>query len=147
MKKTYIAMINPSSELSPEQLFNEILNLDANVTVKCTCFGAMIEGEENEVSKALDYIRKKYPYDVFIKLRGYPINDKRVCRAYRGGGPRPGFYQLDVEYRLLPLISDALKSLDIKAEEKEKARSEAKPIRVKELKSIIEEVLGDESSN
>lgn len=147
VRKTYIAVINPSSELSPEQLFNEILSLNANVAVKCTCFGVMIEGEENEVSKALDYIRKRHQYDVFIKLRGYPINDRRVCRAFRGGGPRPGFYQLDAEYGLLPLIADALKSLDIKAEERGKAEPEVKPVKIKELKSIIEEVLSSEASN
>ncbi len=147
MKKTYIAMINPSSELSPEQLFNEVLSLDINVIVKCTCFGVMIEGEESEASKTLDYIRKRYPYDVFIKLRGYPINDKRVCRAYRGGGPRPGFHQLDAEYRVLPFIADALRSLDMEIEEKRKPEPKGKPIKVKELESIIKEVLGNEVSN
>ncbi|MHC1627913.1 MAG: methanogenesis marker 6 protein [Candidatus Nezhaarchaeales archaeon] len=147
MKKTYIVMINPSSELSPDQLFNEILSLDINVIVKCTCFGVMVEGEESEVLKALDYVRKKYPYDVFIKLRGYPINDRRVCRAYRGGGPRPGFHQLDAEYRLLPFIADALRSLDMEIEEERKPKPEDKPIKVEELKSVIREVLGNECSS
>ena len=89
MKKTYIIVVNPNSELSPEQLFNEILSLNLNITIKCTCFGVMVEGDENEISKALSYVRDRYPYDTFIKLRGYPINDRRVCRAYRGGGQSP----------------------------------------------------------
>jgi len=144
LKKTYIIVVNPSSELSPDKLFNEILNLSADVTAKCTCFGVMVEGEEEELSKVLKYVREKYPYDVFIKLRGYPINDRRVCRAFRGGGPRPGFYQLDAEYRLLPLIAEALR--DLKLGEGKEAKGplhEAAPLRAKELKEVVEEVLSN----
>ncbi|MCS7140302.1 MAG: methanogenesis marker 6 protein [Candidatus Nezhaarchaeota archaeon] len=148
MKNTYMIVINPESKISPEQLFEDILNLDADVVVKCTCFGVMIEGEEAEVLKVLNHVRKKYPYDIFIKLRGYPINDKRVCRAYRGGGPRAGFHQLDSEYRILPLISDALRSLNKEfKEEQEKQRLDDKPVRASDLEKIVEEVLNNEASS
>lgn len=139
MKKTFMIVINPDSELSPEKLFDEVLSLNADISAKCTCFGLLVEGEEEEVSKVLNYVRKKYPHDVFIKLRGYPINDRRVCRAHRGGGPRPGFYQLDAEYRLLPLIADALRNLSL--EEKKESPPESKPLKVEEVKKIVEEVL------
>ncbi|TDA35895.1 methanogenesis marker 6 protein, partial [Candidatus Nezhaarchaeota archaeon WYZ-LMO7] len=74
-----------------------------------------------------------------IKLRGYSINDRRVCRAHRGGGPRPGFHQLDAEYRLLPLIAEALK--DLRLEEDKVSPPESKPIKAEEMKKIVEEVL------
>ncbi|RLF21665.1 MAG: methanogenesis marker 6 protein [Thermoprotei archaeon] len=143
MKSTYIIVINPDSELSPEQLFNEVLELNADVAVKCTCFGVMIEGEEEETSKVISHVRRRYPYDVFVKLRGYPINDKRVCRAYRGGGPRPGFHQLEAEFRLLPLISEALKALEgVEVIEVLPAKVEGKPIKAKELEEVVRRVLG-----
>ncbi|MEM0241288.1 MAG: methanogenesis marker 6 protein [Candidatus Nezhaarchaeales archaeon] len=139
MKKTFVIVINPSSELSPEKLFDEVLSVSADISAKCTCFGVLIEGEEEEVTKILKYVREKYPYDTFIKLRGYSINDRRICRAHRGGGPRPGFHQLDAEYRLLPLIAEALKELRL--EEEKVPSPESKPIKAEEMKKIVEEVL------
>lgn len=139
MKKTFMIVINPGSELSSEKLFDEVLSVNADVSAKCTCFGVLIEGEEEEISKVLKYVRERYPHDTFIKLRGYPINDKRVCRVHRGGGPRPGFYQLDAEYRLLPLIADALRDLSL--EEKKEPLPESKSLKVEEIKKLVEEVL------
>lgn len=143
MRKTFVIAINPNSELSPEKLFDEVLSVNANILAKCTCFGVLIEGEEEEVSKVLKYVRERHPYDTFIKLRGYPINDKRVCRVYRGGGPRPGFHQLDAEYRLLPLIADALRNLSLEElKEKREHAPESKMFKAEEIKKMVEEVLG-----
>lgn len=139
MKKTFMIVINPGSELSPEKLFDEVLTVNADISAKCTCFGVLIEGEEEEASKVLKYVREKYPYDTFIKLRGYPINDRRVCRVHRGGGPRPGFYQLDAEYRLLPLIANALRNLSLG--ERREHIPESKALKAEEIKKIVEEVL------
>ncbi|MDI9620166.1 MAG: methanogenesis marker 6 protein [Candidatus Nezhaarchaeota archaeon] len=144
MKKTYIAVINPQSQLSADGLLEEVLNLGVNVTVKCTCFGLMVEGEEDETAKIIGYLRRKHPYDVFIKLRGYPINDRRVCRAYRGGGQRPGFHQLDAEYELLPIISEALRDLAKEPAKNLKLQREERPISVGELKEVVEAVLKGE---
>ncbi|MDH5815508.1 MAG: methanogenesis marker 6 protein [Candidatus Nezhaarchaeota archaeon] len=142
MKKTFMIVVNPDSDLSPEKLFDEVLSLDADASVKCTCFGVLIEGEEEEVSKILKYVREKYPYDTFVKLRGYPINDRRVCRAHRGGGPRPGFHQLDAEFRLLPLIAYALKDLSLEEGKEPLPVPESKPLKAEEVKKVVEEVLG-----
>jgi len=46
------------------------------------------------------------------EVRGFPIGDKRVCRATRKGGPRPGFHQLELEYKLLPRVRRALDLLE-----------------------------------
>jgi putative methanogenesis marker protein 6 len=84
--------------------------------MKETCFGLIIEGEKNAVREALQKIRDLDKHHIFSKVRAYPPGDPRICRANRGGGPRPGFHFIEFEHQLLPLVGAALESL----EEKEK---------------------------
>ncbi len=111
--KTRIFVISPDSGINSEELVFKILGHGFDGTVKETCFGAMIEGDEKEVGKIVDFIRKEYYYEVFSKDRGYPIGDKRICRAERGGGARSGLYQIEYETRFLPFISQALREFGI----------------------------------
>ncbi|MDI9645410.1 MAG: methanogenesis marker 5 protein [Archaeoglobales archaeon] len=111
--KTRIFVISPDSGINSEELIFKILGHGFNGTVKETCFGAMVEGEEKEVEKIVDFIRREYYHEVFTKDRGYPIGDKRICRAERGGGARSGLYQIEYEAGFLPFISQALRDFEI----------------------------------
>ncbi|WP_161969849.1 methanogenesis marker 5 protein [Candidatus Methanodesulfokora washburnensis] len=112
--KVRIFVISPDSGITPEELTITIESTSFKGVVKETCFGAMVEGDDAEVEELTEFIRSKFEYSVFSKERGYPIGDKRICRAERGGGPRTGLYQIQYEAELLPLISAALKELKIK---------------------------------
>ncbi|MDW8035506.1 MAG: methanogenesis marker 5 protein [Candidatus Korarchaeum sp.] len=112
--RTRIFVISPDSGITPEELVIKITSRGFKGIVKETCFGAIVEGEEDEVSKLTEYIREYFQFAVFSKERGYPVGDKRICRAERGGGPRPGLYQIQYEAELLPLIASALRELGVK---------------------------------
>jgi len=81
-----------SSEL-PSEMHLLIYELHADVTIKETCYGMMIHGEEAMVTALTNTIRKIDP-GAFIKERGFIPGDPRRCRADRGGGARPGFYSM-----------------------------------------------------
>ncbi|HIH40383.1 MAG TPA: methanogenesis marker 6 protein [Halobacteria archaeon] len=82
-----------------------------NLTVKETCYGAMISGDEKEVKDAVNFLREEFKNSVFIKDRGFLPGDKVRCRADRGGGGRPGFHQLESEMNTLPIIEQALNEI------------------------------------
>ncbi|RZN37608.1 MAG: DUF2102 domain-containing protein [Methanophagales archaeon ANME-1-THS] len=116
--ETRVILISPDSEITPSQLKGKILSMisedarKAGVKVKETCFGAFIEGEEENVRAIIDEVRKMDKNGIFSKPRGFPIGDHRICRATRRGGPRPGFHQLELEYALLPRVREALNKLE-----------------------------------
>jgi len=98
-----------SSEL-PSDMHLLIYELHADVTIKETCYGMMIYGEEAMVNALTKTIRKIDP-GAFIKERGFVPGDPRRCRADRGGGARPGFYSIQKEYEVLPALTRALAKL------------------------------------
>jgi len=110
--ETRLVMISSDSTVTPEKIKKLASEMNLKITIKETCFGAFIEGAKQEVDEAIDAIRKLDEHGIFTKIRGFPIGDPRVCRATRSGGARPGFYQLEAEYRLLPLMRRALDELD-----------------------------------
>ena len=81
-----------------------------DVTVKETCMGVTINGEEEVIDELVKEIRSLDPAGIFIKDRGFPPGDPRRCRGRRGGGARPGFYMIESESKILPMISRALSS-------------------------------------
>jgi len=99
-------MIAPTSELTPDQLTRFIHQLGYGLTIKETCYGANIEGPKDLVAKAVPEIRRLDPNRIFIKVRAYPIGDERRCRAHHGS--RPGFNQMEKEWKDLPLIEAGL---------------------------------------
>ena len=121
----------------PSDIVIKCYESQADVTVKETCFGLIIEGKRSEVDKLAREIRNMDPYRIFIKERGVPPGDTYRCRAGRGGGAKPGFHMHEIEYDILPLITDALIMID-KEEIPEKI---TKPphITIKSLKRIIKE--------
>ncbi len=110
--ETRLVMISPDSTVTPDRVRRLASESNLKITIKETCFGAFIEGEKGEVRKAIDEIRGLDEHGIFTKIRGFPIGDPRVCRATRSGGARPGFHQLEAEYRSLPMLRQALDEVD-----------------------------------
>jgi len=110
--KTKVIVLSEDAKTSPSRLFRFLNSLNYDIKVKETCFGAYIEGEDEVVDKVANIVRNLERNKIFCKDRGYPIWDKRVCRAFRGGGPRFGFHQLEAEQRTLELISKGLEELE-----------------------------------
>lgn len=133
--ETRMIVIAPSSSVTPDQITRLIHTLNAEVTVKETCYGAMIEGERGEVARTLEAVRKLDPNRIFTKVRGFPIGDARRCRAHHGS--RPGFTQLEKEWECLTLIEKAVASAEMGESVHEAPRR--KRITIEELKRIVEE--------
>ena len=138
---TKYVITSPESEVLPSDIAMRIYGSQHNIDVKETCFGIIINGEEEEVADLIKEIRAMDPTGIFIKDRGFPPGDLRRCRGHRGGGARPGYYMIESESKLLPLISKALA-----AEEKagpgpkETATIQKKrPISIKKLDEIVKE--------
>ena len=110
-----------------------------DVNVKETCFGVIINGEEDVIGEVIKEIRALDPAGIFIKDRGFPPGDRRRCRGIRGGGPRPGFYMIESESKMLPMISRALSS-EVQVPKAE-ASLKKKPISPKRLEEIVKEEL------
>ncbi|MEM0449543.1 MAG: methanogenesis marker 6 protein [Methanomassiliicoccales archaeon] len=134
--ETRMIVISPSSSITPDQITRTVHSLGLNITVKETCYGAMIEGKKDDVRKALKSIRNLDPDRIFTKIRGFPIGDTRRCRAHHGS--RPGFTQLEKEWECLRLIEKGISA---------SARGEpicepnqVKKLPIKKLREIIDEV-------
>lgn len=123
-----------SSEL-PSEMHLLIYELHADVTIKETCYGLLIYGEEATVQALVNTIRKIDP-GAFIKERGFVPGDPRRCRADRGGGARPGFYSIQKEYEILPAIARAIAELPY--EEVPAAVRKPEKITVERLREIVE---------
>ncbi|HIQ32728.1 MAG TPA: methanogenesis marker 6 protein [Methanothermococcus okinawensis] len=146
--KTKVIVLSEDARTSPAKLFRFLNSLDYDIKVKETCFGAYIEGEEEVVDKVANIVRNLERNKIFCKDRGFPIWDKRVCRAFRGGGPRFGFHQLEAEQRILEWVSKGLEELergDVDEEEIErrykKILSRYEKLDVEKFREIVEEEL------
>jgi putative methanogenesis marker protein 6 len=106
-KVTRMIVLGPAAQLSQSELVGKLHMLELPLTIKSTCYGAVIHGEEKKVMEAIDKIRKLDPSNIFTKDRGFPPGDPRRCRAKRGAA-REGFHQLEKEYELLEYVCEAL---------------------------------------
>jgi putative methanogenesis marker protein 6 len=107
-----------------------------DVQIKETCFGVIIQGEPEVVAKVLTEVRKLDPNRLFSKVRGFPIGDGRRCRAEHGS--RPGFTQLEKEWKDLPMIEAGLDCADKNGQVCEVPKR--KKIPVSDFKKICDEV-------
>lgn len=110
MKSTKYVVTSPDSDVLPSDIALRIYELGLEINVKETCFGVIIDGEEEDVSATVEEVRKMDESNIFIKDRGFSPGDPRRCRGHRGGGARPGFYMMQHESEILPLISRGLAS-------------------------------------
>jgi len=108
MLVTKYVITSPESNILPSDIAMKIYGSKHDVTVKETCMGVTINGEEEVIDELVKEIRSLDPAGIFIKDRGFPPGDPRRCRGRRGGGARPGFYMIESESKILPMISRAL---------------------------------------
>jgi len=134
--ETRLIVIAPSSEVTPDHVTRFIHGLGLPITVKETCYGAIIEGPKDLVRGALEKVRELDPNRICSKIRGFPMGDTRRCRAHHGS--RPGFAQLEKEWETLALIAEGLRC--VQKGEKVTEPEKRKVLPVMELKRIIEEV-------
>ena len=107
MIKTYLVMLSTDSSLTPSMLSERAATM-GGVEAKETCYGLMLEGEEERLKEIVAELKKMDPNRIFYKVRGFRIGDPRICRAKRGGGPRVGYHMLAVEREALKNVSKAL---------------------------------------
>ncbi|UEC43087.1 MAG: hypothetical protein METHAR1v1_1060039 [Methanothrix sp.] len=110
MKSTKYVVTSQDSDVLPSDIALRIYELGRDINVKETCFGVIIDGEEEDISATVEDLRKMDETNIFIKDRGFSPGDPRRCRGHRGGGARPGFYMMEHESEILPLISRGLAS-------------------------------------
>jgi putative methanogenesis marker protein 6 len=136
MLVTKYVITSPESNILPSDIAMKIYGSKYDVLVKETCFGVIVNGEEDVVNALIKEIRSLDPAGIFIKDRGFPPGDPRRCRGRRGGGARPGFYMIESESKMLPMISRALAS---EGEETETIPEKKKPLSIKRLDEIVKE--------
>ena len=136
MLVTKYVITSTESNILPSDIAMKIYGSKYEVLVKETCFGVIVNGEEDVVNALIKEIRSLDPAGIFIKDRGFPPGDPRRCRGRRGGGARPGFYMIESESKMLPMISRALAS---EGEETETIPEKKKPLSIKRLDEIVKE--------
>jgi putative methanogenesis marker protein 6 len=129
---TRMIILGPKAEVSESEVVSHIHLLGLPVTVKVTCYGALVSGKKEDILKIIKEIRKLDPYNIFTRERGFPVGDPRRCRGHRHG-PREGFHQMEGEYKLLEHVSDALRN------PKEVSLEEKKQMNVDDLEKIFKE--------
>lgn len=131
-KVTRMIVLGPKAQLSQSELVSKLHMLELPLTIKSTCYGAVIHGEKEVVMDAITKIRKQDPSNIFTKERGFPPGDPRRCRAKRGAA-REGFHQLEKEYELLEYVCDALENPEKVSLEK------PKKVTTEEFRKIVQE--------
>ncbi|EHP89526.1 methanogenesis marker 6 protein [Methanotorris formicicus] len=143
--KTKVIVLADNAETTPSKLFRFLNSLNYDINVKETCFGAYIEGEDDVVDEVTNIVRNLEKNKIFCKDRGFPIWDKRRCRAFRGGGPREGFHQLEAEQRVLNKIAEALDEIEkegiLPMEKVDEEKIEKHKLDIKAFIKIIDEEL------
>ncbi|HYA33025.1 MAG TPA: methanogenesis marker 6 protein [Candidatus Bathyarchaeia archaeon] len=134
---TKMVVLADSSPILPSELALKAYELSTDATVKETCFGLIVTGSKKSVNDLIKELRTLDPVGIFVKDRGFPPGDSRRCRAVRGGGPRPGFHQLEKESHVLPSISYGLERIDDPLETEETKKPER--LKIARFLQIIEE--------
>lgn len=145
MKPDYVTkmvVLSNSSPILPSELALRAYEVSTDAIVKETCFGLMVTGDEKVVNELITELRKLDPSGIFVKDRGFQPGDSRRCRAVRGGGPRPGFHQLEKESEILPSISRGLETINIPAKEHE--RKKRRKFTIDDLMKTIKEEVEEE---
>lgn len=133
--ETRYIVLAPDSEFTPGQIARTIHTMNFDVIVKETCFGVVVSGKREEVRRMVTEIRKIDPNRIYTKVRGFPVGDQRRCRAHKGS--RPGFAQLEKEWKDLVLIEKGLQCMD-RGEPVPEIKKKVK-VPVKELQKICRE--------
>ncbi|MDI9618986.1 methanogenesis marker 6 protein [Methanothermobacter sp.] len=133
-ESTRMIILGPSSRLSSSELVQRLHLLGLPLTIKSTCYGALVHGDKDTVMEAVRKIRSLDPANIFTKERGFPPGDPRRCRGHRGAA-REGYHQLEKEFKLLGYVGEAL-------ERPQKAEPEKKEkVSVDEFRNVVERSL------
>jgi hypothetical protein len=151
----YVITSPECTDILPSDIAAMIYGSKYSVNVKETCFGVIINGEEDVIKALVEEIRALDQSGIFIKDRGFPPGDPRRCRGpacshpnkivslafgRRAGGARPGYCMIEAESKILPLISKALASQareESTAPKKAAATAKKRPLGEKRLEEII----------
>lgn len=128
-----------SDSVLPIDAALKIYESKTGIVIKETCFGTMVTGPRADVNQVVKEVVALDKNHIFVKERGFPPGDDRRCRASRGGGSRPGFYFMQEEASMLPIIGKALDKYDKNIPLKEVEHK--KKMKVGQLKNIIESTL------
>ncbi len=139
---TKMLVLADSSPILPSELALRAYELSTDAVVKETCFGLIITGSEQAVNEIIAELRRLDPTGIFVKERGFPPGDSRRCRAVRGGGPRPGFHQLERESQMLPCIAYGLETIEEPLDKK--ARKTHEKLDVDRFSEIIDDQLKED---
>ena len=105
---TRMIILSPGANISQSELVQKLHMLELPLTIKSTCYGAIVHGDKEYVEEAVKKSRNLDPYNIFTKDRGFPPGDPRRCRGHRGAA-REGYHQLEKEFKLLGYVGEALK--------------------------------------
>jgi len=141
---TKMLVLSDSSPVLPSELALRAYELSTDAVIKETCFGLIITGSERAVNGIITELRRLDPTGIFVKERGFPPGDSRRCRAVRGGGPRPGFHQLEKESQIRPRIAYGLETIEEPVDKK--ARRKREKLGVDRLSEIINDQLEEDSN-
>jgi putative methanogenesis marker protein 6 len=103
-------VIIESFSVTPADLAIRAYEIADSLIIKETCFGLIVNGSEEDVSRVIAELRKVDPDHIFVKDRGFPPGDPRRCRATLGGA-RPGFHGMEHEMQILPYVSHGLREI------------------------------------
>lgn len=142
-----IVVLSMVSPITPGHLLTAARVLDETVVLKETCFGLLIEGENEIVERVVLKLKELSPYTVFSKQRGFAIGDRCKCRRGENGrisgAQRIGFHQLEREREMLPLIGEAMEFIDSSDEMEEIKMKNEKPT-YEDIRFLIGQILADE---
>ncbi|MGB9176456.1 MAG: methanogenesis marker 6 protein [Methanoregula sp.] len=99
-----------SFDITPADLGVRAYEIAKGAMIKETCFGLVINGNEEEVDRIVTELRKIDPDHIFTKDRGFPPGDSRRCRANLGGA-RPGYHGMEQEMTVIPYVSHGLETV------------------------------------
>jgi hypothetical protein len=88
MEETWMIFLLPETGLQVKELTG--LAAEAGLKTKETCFGALVEGEADVVQNFLGGLKRSYHHSVYIKKRGFSIDDTGICASTFGHGTEEG---------------------------------------------------------
>jgi hypothetical protein len=88
MDETWMIFLLPETGLQVRELTG--LAAEARLRTKETCFGALVEGDAGLVKNFLDGLRLRYSHRIYIKKRGFSIDDTGICASTFGHVPGEG---------------------------------------------------------
>ncbi len=136
---TRMIILGPKANVSESEVVNFLHLLDLPLTIKWTCYGAMVSGKDKYVRQAIEELRRLDPYGIFTKERGFAPGDPRKCRGHRHG-PREGFHQMEKEFLLLDYVGEALRH------PKEVHVEKKVPVSIDSLKQALDESFTDDDN-